>query len=80
MTVTLGTVASPYANSSFAPCLITPPYSWDVPGKKPGTSTNVKIGISKASQNLTNRAAFLELSISKQPASTIGWFATTPIV
>ena len=78
--VTFGVVASAYANKSFAPCLIIPPYSWAVPGIKPGTSTNVSMGILKASQNLTNLAAFLLESLSKQPAKTIGWFATTPIV
>ncbi len=39
MTVTFGTVASAKAKRSFAPCLMMPPYSWSVPGKKPGTST-----------------------------------------
>ena len=49
-----------------------PPYSCCVPGKNPGTSTNVRIGILNASQNLTKRAAFLELSTSRHPASTLG--------
>lgn len=31
MMVILGTVASANANSSFAPCLMMPPYSWAVP-------------------------------------------------
>ena len=34
----------------------------------------------KQSQNRTKRAAFRELSMSRQPASTIGWLATMPIV
>src|SRR5918999_257602 len=55
-----------------------PPYSWAVPGRKPGTSTKVRIGISKQSQKRTKRAALRELSMSRQPASTMGWFATTP--
>jgi hypothetical protein len=80
MTVTLGTVASPKANRSFAPCLMMPPNSCPVPGRNPGTSTSVRIGISKASQNRTKRAALRALSMSRQPASTNGWFATTPTV
>ena len=31
-----------------------------------------------ASQQRTNRAAFSEDSMSRVPASTFGWFATTP--
>jgi len=57
-----------------------PPYSWVVPGIKPGTSTRVRMGMLKASQKRTNRAAFFDESISRQPASTIGWLATTPTV
>src|ERR1700737_4446257 len=67
--VTFGTVASAKANSSFAPCLIMPPCSCAVPGRNPGTSTNVTIGMLKQSQNRTKRAAFRELSMSRQPAS-----------
>ena len=78
--VTFGVVASAYENNNFAPFLIIPPYSCAVPGIKPGTSTRVSIGILNASQNLTNLAAFLLESISKQPAKTSGWLATTPIV
>ena len=57
-----------------------PPYSWAVPGRKPGTSTKVTIGIENASQKRTKRAAFLDAAMSRQPASTIGWFATKPTV
>ena len=46
---------------------------------KPGTSTSVRMGILNASQNRTKRAALRLESISRHPASTIGWFATTPI-
>jgi len=42
---------------TFDPCRIIPPCSWAVPGRNPGTSTNVSSGILKASQNRTNRAA-----------------------
>jgi hypothetical protein len=56
-----------------------PPYSCVVPGKKPGTSTNVTIGMLNASQNRTNRAALIEASMSRQPARCIGWFATMPV-
>jgi hypothetical protein len=49
-----------------------------VPGRKPGTSTKVTIGMLKESQNLTNLAAFTEASISKQPAKFYGWFPTIP--
>jgi hypothetical protein len=51
-----------------------------VPGRKPGTSTSVRIGMLKASQKRTKRAAFGDESMSRQPASTIGWLATTPTV
>lgn len=47
---------------------------------KPGTSTRVTSGISKASQKRTKRAAFLDESMSSTPASTCGWLATTPTV
>src|SRR3546814_3823110 len=51
-----------------------------VPGRKPGTSTKVTIGILKQSQNRTKRAALMEEAMSRQPASTIGWLATKPTV
>ena len=80
MTVTFGTVASQKANRSFAPCLMMPPYSCAVPGRNPGTSTKVMIGMLKQSQNRTNRAALVDEAMSRHPASTIGWLATTPTV
>ena len=55
-----------------------PPYSWLVPGRKPGTSTNVTSGMLKQSQNRTNRAALIEASMSRQPARWAGWLATMP--
>jgi hypothetical protein len=51
-----------------------------VPGRKPGTSTKVTIGMSKASQERTKRPAFFDEAMSRTPASTIGWLATMPIV
>src|SRR5258708_23774191 len=51
MTVIFGTVASAKAKSSFAPCLMMPPNSCWVPGRKPGTSSNVISGILKASRS-----------------------------
>lgn len=41
--------------------------SWPVPGRKPGTSTNVIIGMLKASQNRTNLAPLTDELMSKQP-------------
>lgn len=38
-----------------------------IPGKNPGTSTNVITGILKASQKRINLAALIEALISKQP-------------
>ena len=38
-----------------------------LPGRNPGTSTNVTIGILNASKKRTNRAAFVDASMSKQP-------------
>ncbi len=55
-----------------------PPYSCTVPGRKPGTSSNVTSGMLNASQNRTNRAPFTDASMSSVPASTAGWFATMP--
>ena len=46
----------------------------------PGTSTKVMTGMLNASQKRTNRAALIELLMSKQPASTRGWLATMPTV
>lgn len=39
-----------------------------VPGKNPGTSTNVMMGILNASQKRTNRAPFTDEFMSRQPA------------
>src|SRR2546428_12042297 len=72
MTVTLGTVASLKANKSFAPLRIIPRYSWSVPGRNPGTSTKVRRGTLKQSQNRTNRAALIEELMSSVPAETFG--------
>src|SRR4051812_12013995 len=69
---TRGTVDSQYAYSSFAPCRMMPPYSWSVPGRKPGTSTNVTRGTLNASHVRTKRAAFSDASMSSDPASTCG--------
>src|SRR5437773_1709824 len=55
-----------------------PPCSWATPGRKPGTSSNVTRGTLNASQNRMNRAPLSEALISSTPASTAGWFATTP--
>src|ERR1700748_1993340 len=57
MIVIFGSVASVNAYSSFAPWRMIPPHSWSVPGRKPGTSTNVTIGMVNASQGGTERAA-----------------------
>ena len=45
-----------------------------LPGRKPGTSTRVMIGMLKASQNRTNRPALIEALISRHPAATFGFF------
>src|SRR2546428_4960155 len=72
ITVTFGTVASLYAYRSFAPFRMTPPYSCAVPGRKPGTSTNVRRGRLKQSQKRTNREALIEDVMSNVPARTFG--------
>src|SRR5206468_9628660 len=56
-----------------------PPNSCAVPGRKPGTSTNVTSGMLKQSQKRTKRAALTEASMSRTPARKAGWFATMPI-
>ena len=55
-----------------------PFHSCSVPGRKPGTSTNVSTGTLNASQVRTNRAAFSAALMSSVPARCRGWFATTP--
>ena len=55
-----------------------PPHSCAVPGRNPGTSTNVTSGMLKQSQKRTKRAAFTDASMSRQPARCAGWFATRP--
>ena len=56
-----------------------PPHSCEVPGRKPGTSTKVRIGRLNASQKRTKRAALAEASMSSTPAIALGWLPTTPI-
>ena len=46
-----------------------PPHSCAVPGRKPGTSTNVTSGMLNASQVRTKRAALTDESMSSTPAS-----------
>jgi hypothetical protein len=48
-----------------------------VPGRKPGTSTKVTMGMLKASRKRTKRAALMEESMSRQPARCEGLLATT---
>ncbi len=72
MTVSFGTVASAKAYSSFDPWRMIPPHSCAVPGKNPGTSTNVSSGMLKQSQKRTKRAAFTDASMSRQPARCAG--------
>src|SRR4029077_17010301 len=78
MTVTFGTVASVKAKSSLAPFLMMPPCSCAMPGRNPGTSSNVTIGMLKQSQKRTKRAPLIEASMSRTPARTAGWFAAMP--
>ena len=40
----------------------------NIPGRNPGTSTKVMMGILNASQKRTNRAPLTEALMSKQPA------------
>ena len=49
-----------------------------VPGRNPGTSQKVRIGMLKASQVRMKRDAFSEDSMSSTPASCAGWLPTTP--
>src|ERR1017187_8193624 len=55
-----------------------PPNSCSVPGRKPGTSSKVRIGMLKASQKRTKRAPFTEELISSTPARKAGWLPTMP--
>ena len=55
-----------------------PPHSWLVPGKKPGTSTKLTIGILNASQKRIKREDLSDALISRQPAITFGWLAIIP--
>ena len=78
MTVIFGTVASVNAYRSFAPWRMMPPHSCLVPGRKPGTSTNVSSGTLNASHVRTKRAALTLASMSSTPAMLDGWLPTTP--
>ena len=78
ITVIRGTVASANEYRSFAPWRMMPPYSCSLPGKKPGTSTNVTIGMLNASHVRTKRAALADESMSSTPAMCWGWLPTTP--
>src|SRR5207247_528190 len=78
ITASFGTVASQYAYSSFAPWRMIPPHSCAVPGRNPGTSTNVTSGMLKTSQVRTKRAPLTDESMSSTPASERGWLPTTP--
>src|SRR6266550_440302 len=78
ITVSFGTVASQYAYSSLAPCLMMPPCSCATPGRKPGTSSKVTSGTLNASQNRMKRAPLADAALSSTPASTAGWLAITP--
>ena len=57
-----------------------PPYSCDDPGRYPGISTSVMMGMLKQSQVRTKRAALRLASMSSTPARCIGWFPTNPTV
>ena len=57
-----------------------PPHSCVVPGRNPGTSTNVISGMLKASHVRTKRAALTDASMSSTPASARGWLPTMPTV
>ncbi len=48
-----------------------PFHSWSVPGRNPGTSTNVTSGRPKASHVRTKRAALTDESMSSTPASAL---------
>src|SRR3989337_2728534 len=78
MTVSFGTVASANAYKSFAPLRMIPPCSCCVPGRNPGTSTNVTSGRLKQSQNRTNRAPLIDELMSSVPANTAGGVSPTP--
>src|SRR6185312_15991076 len=67
MTVSLGTVASQYANNNLAPCLMMPPCSCAVPGRNPGTSSNVTSGMLNASQKRMKRAPLSDAAMSSTP-------------
>ena len=62
----------------FAPWRMTPPYSWSVPGRKPGQSTKVTSGMLKASQVRMKRAILSLASMLSAPDMKAGWFATMP--
>ena len=55
-----------------------PPNSCAVPGRNPGTSSNVISGMLNASQKRTNRAPLTDASMSSTPARCAGWLATMP--
>lgn len=63
-----------------APFLIIPACSCSMPGKNPGTSTSVIMGMLNASQNRTHRDALTDALMSSTPEDASGWFATIETV
>lgn len=52
---------------NFSSCILYTEIYLGIPGRKPGTSTKVMMGMLKASQKRTKRAPFTEELMSKQP-------------
>ena len=59
---------------SLAPRRMMPSHSWSVPGRKPGTSTNVSTGTLNASQVRTKRAAFSDAPVFQPSDAPAGFF------
>ena len=72
MTVTFGTVASAKANSSFAPCLMIPPYSCWCRAEIRARLQMSSSGMLKQSQKRTKRAPFTDALMSSVPARNAG--------
>ena len=76
-TCTFGVVACVWAANMRAPLRNTPARSDRVPGSTPGLSARNTSGTWNESATIMKWAALSAASASTEPASTLGWLATT---
>src|SRR4029077_3112278 len=77
VTCNFSVVAAVWAANMRAPLRSTPVFSERLPGSMPGLSARKTIGRWNESATVMKWAALSAASASMEPASTLGWFATT---